>query len=135
MASINLRKGPVIHPSQARTERYRNSFVSYCISQWNNLDSRIRNLLSNATFKRAILDFICPVLTPTFKINRLSDFVFFTRLRVGFSHLLERKCRHVFSDIVDPTCSCRINAFENTEHYLLHCFNFADQRTFLFDDF
>ena len=26
------------------------------------------------------------------------------------------------------------NAVENTEHYLLHCFNFTNQRTVLFDD-
>ena len=37
-------------------------------------------------------------------------------------------------DIVDPICSCCTNAVENTEHYLLHCSNFANQRTVLFDD-
>ena len=37
-------------------------------------------------------------------------------------------------DIVDPICSCRTNALENTEYYLLHCPNFANQRTVLFDD-
>ena len=54
LASINLRKRPAIYPLDARTERYRNSFFPYCISQWNNLDSRIRNLssllLSNVLF-------------------------------------------------------------------------------------
>ena len=134
LASINLRKRPAIYPLDARTERYRNSFFPYCISQWNILDSRIRNLPSIATFKRAILDFIRPVPTPMFKINRLSGFVFLTRLRVGFSHLREHKFRHGFLDIVDPICSCRTNAVENTEHYLLHCSNFANQRTVLFDD-
>ena len=98
------------------------------------MDSRIRNLPSIATFKRAILDFIRPVPTPMFKINRLSGFVFLTRLRVGFSHLREHKFRHGFLDIVDPICSCRTNAVENTEHCLLHCSNFANLRTVLFDD-
>ena len=37
-------------------------------------------------------------------------------------------------DIVDPICSCRTNAVENTEHYLLHCSNFTNQQTVLFDD-
>ena len=36
--------------------------------------------------------------------------------------------------IVDSICSCPTNAVENTEHYLLHCSNFAKQRTVLFDD-
>ena len=55
LASINLRKIPAIYPLDARTERYRNYFFSYCISQWNNLNSRIKNLPSIATFKRVIL--------------------------------------------------------------------------------
>ena len=134
LASINLRKRPAIYPLDVRTERYRNSFFPYCNSQWKILDNRIMNLLSIATFKRAILYFIRPVPTPMFKINRLSGFVFLTRLRVGFSHLREHKFRHGFLDIVDPICSCRTNAVENTEHYLLHCSNFANQHTVLFDD-
>ena len=135
LASIKLRKRPVIYPLDARVERYRNSFFLYCISQWNNLDSHIRNLPSIANFKRAILDFILPVSTPMFKKNRLSGFVFLTWLRVGLSHLRERKFRHGFLDIVNPICSCRTSAVENTEHYLLHCSNFANQRVVLFDDF
>ena len=134
LASVNLRKKPAIYPLDARTERYCSSLFPYCISQWNILDGHIRNLPSIATFKCAILGFIHPVPAPMFKINRLSGFVFLTRLRVGFSHLCEHKFKHSFLDIVDPICSCRSNAVENTEHYLLHCSNFADQRTVLFDD-
>ena len=37
-------------------------------------------------------------------------------------------------DIVDPICSSHSNAVENTEHYLLHCPNFTNQRIVLFDD-
>ena len=134
LASINLRKRPANYPLGARAERYRNSSFPYRISQWNNLDSRIRNLPSTATFKRAILNFICPNPISYFKINRLLGFVFLTRLRVGFSHLREHKFRHGFLDIVYPICYCRTNAIENAEHYLLHCSNFAKQRTVLFDD-
>ena len=139
LASINLRKRPAIYhsaiyPLDARTECYRNSFFRYCISQCNILDGCIKNLPSVAAFKRAILDFIRPVPTSMFKINRLSGFVFFTRLRVGFSHLCEHKFRLGFLHIVNPICSCRTNVVENTEHYLLHCSNFANQRTVLFDD-
>ena len=72
LVSINLRKRPAIYPLDARAERYRNSFFPYCVSQWNNFDSRIRNLPSTASFKRAILAFIRPVPTPMFKVNRLS---------------------------------------------------------------
>ena len=132
MASVNLRKRPAIYPLDTRTEGYRSSFFPECISQWNNLDSRIRNLPS--IYLLPILDFIHPNPTPYFLTNRLSGFVFLTRLRVGFSHLREHKFRHGFLDIVDPICSCHTNAVENTEHYLLHCSNFANHRTVLFDD-
>ena len=109
--------------------------MPYCISQWYILDSRIKNLPSTvAIFKCAILDFICPFPTPIFKINKLSGFVFLTQLRVGFSHLREHKFRHGFLAVVDPICSCHTDAVENTEHYLLHCSNFANQRTTLFED-
>ena len=37
-------------------------------------------------------------------------------------------------DIPNPICYCLWNAVENTENYLLHCSNFANQRTLLFDD-
>ena len=63
-----------------------------------------------------------------FKINRLSGFVFFTRLTVGISHLREHKFKH------RGYYSCRTNAVENTEHYILHCSNFANQRAVMFDD-
>ena len=85
-----------------------------------------KELPAVATFKRAILDFICPVPTPMFKINRSSGFVFLTRLRVGFSHLRKHKFRYGFFDIADTICSCHTNVVENTEHYHLHCCNFAD---------
>ena len=134
LASINLRKIPAIYPLDARAERYRNSFFPYCISQWNKLDSRIRNLTSIATFKRAILGFIRPNPTTYFKTNKLSDFVFLTRIRVGFSHLRQHKFRHGFLDIVDRICSCLTNAVGNTEHYLLPCSNFTNQGTILLDD-
>ena len=103
-ASINLRKRPAIYPLDTRTERYCSCFFPYCISQWNNLDSRTRNLPSIATFKRAILDIIRSNPTPYFKKNRLSDFVLLTR----FHHLIEHKFRHGFLDIVDPIAVVRM---------------------------
>ena len=106
MDSINLRKRPAIYPLDVKAESYGNSFFPYRISQWNNLDSRIRNLSSIATFKRSFLDFIRPVPRPMFKINRLFDLIY----------------------------SCHTNAVKNTEHYLLHCSNFANQRPVLFDE-
>ena len=103
-------------------------FFPYCISPWNNLDSRTMSLPSIATFKHAIRDLIRPKPTPVFKIKQLSRFVFLIRLKVSFSHLREQKITQGFLDIVVPICSSYTNAVENNEHYLLHCSNFANRK-------
>ena len=71
LTSINLRKIPAIYHLETRSERYRNYFFPCCISQWYNLDSRIRNVSSIATFKRAVFRFLRSNSAPYFKINRL----------------------------------------------------------------
>ena len=116
--SINLSKGLTIYPLDARAEYYHNSFFPYSVSQENNLDSHVGNILSTATLKRSILDFIQLFPKPMFKIKTLSCFVVFTRLRVTFSHLHEHKFRYGILDIVHLICSCCTNAVENTQHYL-----------------
>ena len=37
-------------------------------------------------------------------------------------------------DIIDAICFCGTNAVENTERYLLHCSNFANQCIVFFDN-
>ena len=123
-----------IYPLHARTERFRNSFFPYCISQWNTLDSRIRDLPSISSFKRAIYDFVRPKPVSTFRLNNRPGVVLLTRLRVGFSHLREHKFRHGFQDTVNPFCDCQTNSIETTEHYLLQCSNFPNERLNLFGD-
>ena len=71
---------------------------------------------------------------PYTDVQELSGFVFITRLRVGFIHLREHRYIHGFLDAAYHICFCPTNAVENTEHYLLHCANFADQGTVLFYD-
>ena len=57
---------------------------------------------------------------------------YLTRLRIGFSHLKERKFKHNFQDSIDPMCSCSRD-IETTIHSFLHCANFNIQRQTLFD--
>ena len=49
---------------------------------------------------------------------------FLTRLRLGFSHLNERRFRQNFQDCLNPLCSCTLE-IEETSHYLLHCHDFS----------
>ena len=55
------------------------------------------------------------------------------RLRVGFSHLREHKFRHNFADTVDPFCNCRNNSLETTQHFLMHCSDYSNDRHVMFD--
>ena len=134
IAHVNLRSRPPIYPLESRTERYRNSFFPFCIREWNNLDSRIRDLPSISSFKRAIFEYLRPTAVSTFRVSNHYGFILLTRLRVGFSHLREHKFRHGFLDTIDPFCNCRSNSIENTEHYLLQCSNFSNERLVLFDN-
>ena len=52
---------------------------------------------------------------------------YLTRLRVGLSHLREHKFRHNFRNSLNPICNCS-NSTESTNHYLLYCSNFKNER-------
>ena len=56
-----------------------------------------------------------------------------TRLSAGFSHLREHKFGHGFADTVDSFCNCRTNCIEDTEHFLLHCSIYLNERQIMFD--
>ena len=127
----NLRRRP-LYTIPGRTERFRNTFFPYCMSQWNKLDSRIRDLPSISRFKAVLHSFLRPKPSPTFQLGNIPGFTFLTRLRLGFSHLREHKFRHGFIDSVDPFCNCRGNFLETAEHFLLHCSNYSNDQTRLF---
>ena len=52
---------------------------------------------------------------------------FITRLRLGLSHLWQRKFKHSFQDCLNPFCSCGLD-IESTGHYLLHCPTYITER-------
>ena len=55
-----------------------------------------------------------------------------TRLRVGLSHLRERKFRLNIQDSLDPFCNCGRH-IETTIHFFLHSSNYFNQRKTLFE--
>ena len=79
----NLRARANIYPFYTRTERFRNTFFPHSISEWNNLDSRIRNSPTISSFKNSILQFLRPRLAPIYGIQDSNGLVLLTRLRVG----------------------------------------------------
>ena len=74
-----------------------------------------------------------PVANSVFNVTDGKGIVLLNRLRVGFSHLREHKFRHNFVDTADPFCNCRTNSLETTEHFLMHCSDYSNERLVMFN--
>ena len=107
---------------------FKNSFFPSTIIKWNNLESE--NL---SVFKTNILKFIRPSPNSVYtlfiydNLQTLFGICLITKLRLGLSHLREHKFKHGFQDMLNPLCSCW-NDVESTEHFLLHCSQFVNER-------
>ena len=128
------RERPPFRMPFCRTERYRSSFFPYCIAEWNRLDRSLRELPSSETFKNSLFKPLRSKGNPVFHISDNKGVIFLTRLRVGFSHLREHKFRHNFADTLDPFCNCRTNSIETTEHYVMHCSEYSNERLEMFNE-
>ena len=126
-SSINL---PLFY---IRHNFFKNSFFPSAVIEWNNLDLSIRNSESLSIFKKCILKFIRPSPSSTHNCFNTKGIKYLTRLRLGLSHLRERKFKHGFLDSLNPICNCGLD-IETTCHFLLHCSNFINERTLLLND-
>ena len=70
---------------------YKNSFFPSVIIEWNNLDLNIRNSEAYLDFRNNILKFIRPSQNSIFNIHNPYRIKLLTRLRLGLSHLNDRK--------------------------------------------
>ena len=93
---------PAIH---TRHNYFKNSFFPSTISEWNNLDCKIRNSGSLSIFKKNLLNFIRPA-NSIFNFHIPYGIKLLTRLRLGLSHLRDHKFRHYFQDTLNPLCDC-----------------------------
>ena len=74
-------------------------------------------------FRKSLLNFIRPSASNVYNINDTIGIKLITRLRLGFSHLRERKFKHNFQHTLNPLCSCSAEV-ESTSHYVLRCYFF-----------
>ena len=111
-----------------RTTFFQNSFSPFAITECNKLDSDIKNIDSQAMFRKNLLAFIRPLGNDTYGIYDPLGI----RLLNGFNHLRERKFRHSFAGSVNPLCSCS-RGTEDTEHYFLRCQSNVSFRTTLME--
>ena len=102
-----------------RHNYFKNSFFPSTLSEWNNLDCKIRNSKSLSIFKKNLLKFMRPCVNSIFNIHKPYGIKPLTRLRLGLSHLRDHKFRHCFQDTLNPLCDCG-NDTETTTHFFLH---------------
>ena len=91
----------------SRTKSFGNSFFPYCIKEWNKLGTKIKNLPSLSTFKKALLVFCKTEENSLFNVHNPIGVKYLNRLRLNFSHLNEHKFHHNFRDTVTETTSQR----------------------------
>ena len=115
------------------TTFFQNLFLPFAITEWNKLDSDIKNIDSHAVFRKKLLTFIRPLGNDTHGIYGPLGIRLLNRLRLGFSHLRGHRFRHNFADTLNPLCSCSLET-EDTEHYFLRCQDNLSFRTTLMND-
>ena len=102
-------------------------FFPSTIIQWNNLDPHLRKSENFSVFKSNILKFIRPSPNSVYNCHNPRATCLIARLRLGLSHLRELKFKHGFPDTLNPLRSCG-NDVNSTEHLLLHCPQFVNDR-------
>ena len=120
--NVSLRRN-ITRPPFSRTQRYDNSFFSFCINSWNSLDNSIKSLPSLQEFKNKPNKLIRPKGNSFFTIRDNSGIESLTKIRITFSDLRD----HNFN-CINPTCSCGLED-ETSVHYLLCCPRYANLST------
>ena len=97
------------------------------MSEWNKLDPEIRESSSVSILKKKLFSQIRPPANSVYGIRNPKGIAFLTQLRMGLSKLNFHKFKHNFKDIVNPICPVN-DGIEDTEHFVLLCNSFREQR-------
>ena len=106
-------------------DRFKNSFFSSTIIEWNNVDSE------SGDFQETYIGFHKTYANWTFHCHCPDGLKLITRLRLCLSHGRFHKFKHNFQDTSNPICCC--GTVETTFHYFLHCPNFSNERLIFFN--
>ena len=126
--TYQLRNAANLHTINSNSQLYYNSFLASVIRDWNELPDKVRNSPSKMVFKRHLNSNITNPPIFFFAFKRLGQ-IHYARLRTKCSSL----CEHLYSkNILDnPLCAC--GATEDTDHLLLKCNRFRNQRQEMMD--
>ena len=134
VATRHNQRNSVFRRFVCHTNYFNNSFLPYCVDEWNNLDPILRELETVSLFKKHLLHFIRPKPMPVYDLMDPPGFKLLTHLRVNLSHLREHKFRHNFGDTLVPFRNCSLSESESTNHFLLRSTSFTDLRKILLGD-
>ena len=96
-----------------RTTFFLNSLLPFTITEWNKLDTIIKNIDSHAILCKKLSTFKRPLENDTYGIYDPLGVRLLNRLRLGFSHLRKHKFRHNFADTLNLLCLCSLATFMN----------------------
>jgi hypothetical protein len=117
---------------QIKTSTYQKSFFPQTITDWNQLDQKIRNLPSMNSFKETLKLSSSPKPNPLFHHDSSKSAINHTRIRLGLSGLCYQ--RFEYNHIADPSCPTCAAPREDITHYFLICPTYsAQRRKFLLD--
>ena len=123
VSSYSLRNSSDIQTIVCRTAQYFNSFLPSVIREWNSLPLDVRNSTSVSSFKCRLKERNYLVPKYYYTGNRKLQ-ILHARLRTECSSLNH----DLFLKHITESPLCRCGAIENTDHYLITCRLYRDQR-------
>ena len=115
-----------------RTDVFKYSVFGYAISYFI-FYVQINKGNSLLSFKKTLLKLVRLVSNSCFNIHNPVGSKPLTRLRGRLSHLNEHKFKYIFSNCINPLCSCSLEV-ESTTHFFLHCICFSSIRKTLLNE-
>jgi hypothetical protein len=125
-----IRAGNDLDTPRARTSAYADSFLPYACTEWNNLPDGIKNIPSLEEFSETIKPPTRPP-PPHYSTGNRRNQILICRLRVGNADLNSNLFERNMAD--NSTCACE-EEDETTEHFLINCELYNDQRQIMLQE-
>ena len=88
-----------------RNERFASTYFQTVLSEWNLLDTNIKESNTLEALKSKLLGVIRPIKKSVYNVYNITGIRKLTKLRVNFSPLNEHRFRHSF-DCLSQRCPC-----------------------------
>ena len=124
ISAYNLRNSNDIQTIFSRTTQYFNSFLPSVIREWNDLSLDIKVSASVSSFKRRLKE-RNRIVPKFYYVGNRKLQILHTRLRTKCSSLNH----DLFLKHITESPLCRCGAVETTEHFLIACHLYDNQRT------